>query len=433
MSLARQSQWLLADRIVMVASLFATGVIVARCYGPVGYGAYLIASAVVQTIVGAIASGADVPFVRAFVRAADPGARDAVVRRFALGLLAASGVSGFVIAGIAALSANGLFAGGDGAPDSQLPAGLMLAGLASLPQLPLWLGEWRLRASGQAARIATLRVPLAAAGLCVRLALAAAGVPLWGLVVAIGLEASLVALAMWWRWDDGYPMSPAARPVAVARDPLGEAVRLGVAALLVVAFFRVNPLVVGAVSGVAETARYGAALSLVLAFDVLTSSLSAAAFPRLVGAACEPVASLPDLLRIGRLCALLSTGFVAATVLFGEVALTLVYGEAYRDAYPVLVALSLTTPFTSSAAIRGLYINLLGRSELHVLNALVGLAVLVPGSLWLASAHGALGAAIAMVVACAASGVAASFAFATTRPMGVIQLKSFVPAWGAAR
>jgi hypothetical protein len=38
-----------------------------------------------------------------------------------------------------------------------------------------------------------------------------------------------------------------------------------------------------------------------------------------------------------------------------------------------------------------------------------------------------------MVVASAASGLAASFAFATTRPVGIVQLKSFMPHWIGVR
>jgi O-antigen/teichoic acid export membrane protein len=433
LSLARQSRWLLADRLVMVGSMFVTGVIVARGYGPVVYGSYLIASSVIQTIIGAVGSGADVPFVRAFVAASDAAMRTAVVRRFARGLLIAALVAMVVPVLAAVLVGAGAFGNEAGSSTSGALSGLLLAGIAALPQLPLLLGEWRLRAAGRADRIATLRVPLVVAGLSVRMALVAADVPLWMLVVAIGLEASLVALAMWWRWDDAFE-GPASGPRRdIGRGPLAEAFRQGAASLLVVTFFRINPLIVGAVSGVSETARYGAALSLVLAFDLLTSSVSAAAFPRLVRHGAEPQDSLPALLEIGRTYAALAAGFFVATVLAGGPLLALIYGEPYRDAYPVLLVLAATTLFTSSAAVRGLYINLTGCSELHLMNAAFGLAVLVPCSLWLSASHGALGAAVAMVVASAASGLAASFVFATTRPVGIVQLKSFVPRWIGVR
>jgi O-antigen/teichoic acid export membrane protein len=439
-SLARQSQWLVLDRVALVGSLFATGVLVARGYGPSGYGAYLIASAVLHTVIGVIGSAADVPFVRAFVGAADAAARTSVLRAFGWGLAVASVLAGALIAGVAWLVLAGAFGATAGSPESRMLAGLLFAGLSALPQAPLWLGEWRLRAARQSHRIATVRVPMLLVGLALRIALVAWGLPLWMLVLLIGVETCAVAAAMWWRWDAQAGADalqeravPSGAGTAAAARPLREALRQGAASLLVVVFFRVNPLIVGAVAGIPETARYGAALSLVLAFDVLTSSVTAAAFPRLVGRGAEPSACLPALLRIGRAYAAMAVCFVAGALLFGEQVLAIVYGADYRDAYPVLVVLSATTLFTSSAAVRGLYINLIGRSEFHILNAGLGLAALLPSSLLLASAHGALGAAVAMLAACAASGLLASFAFETTRPVGRVQLKSFLPFRADAR
>jgi O-antigen/teichoic acid export membrane protein len=86
-----------------------------------------------------------------------------------------------------------------------------------------------------------------------------------------------------------------------------------------------------------------------------------------------------------------------------------------------------TTLFTSSALIRSLHINLSGRGELHLFHSLIALAVLIPASFVLSARYGAIGAAGAMVLACAVSGIASSFALPATRGIGRVQIRSFLP------
>jgi O-antigen/teichoic acid export membrane protein len=94
------------------------------------------------------------------------------------------------------------------------------------------------------------------------------------------------------------------------------------------------------------------------------------------------------------------------------------------------VVLGVSSLFTSSGAMRGLYINLIGRSDLHVANALLGLTALLPLSWVLSQHYGALGAAISMSIACALNAIAASFLFEPTRVIGRIQLRAFLPRIG---
>jgi O-antigen/teichoic acid export membrane protein len=450
MSLMRQSAFLFADRLVFAASIFLTGVLVARCYGTEGFGLYVVASAVLQTLVGTIASATEVPFSRSWLSVRGPAERSRVHRDFVralaiAGLLAAVCLSG---AGWLAAKPHRLAAMSDA---MSAPAGLsvmLLAGMVSLLQLPLMPGEWRLRGVGAAASIARTRVPFILVGFTVKLMAAISGVPLWALFALIGLE-SVVLGALLTRSADrlsvgsalsaapaseiasatleSEALSGALSPAAGHPSRFPEALRLGLASLAVVAFFRLNPLIVAAVSSVEEAARYGSAMALIFAFDLVTSSITSAAFPQLVRRRMTPGECLPEFQKLGRIYALLSLGYIAFVAMFGQALLGAVYGDAFVSSYPVLLILACATPFTSSAALRGLYINLAGRSELHLANGLIALAVLAPLSVVWSASHGATGAALAMALACAASGVAASFVFPSTRAIGLVQIRSFIP------
>jgi O-antigen/teichoic acid export membrane protein len=451
MSLMRQSAFLFADRLVFAASIFLTGVLIARCYGSEGFGLYVVASAVLQTLVGTIASATEVPFSRSWLSAGAPATMARVHRDFVRALVIA-GLLAAVCLAVAGwlLDKPDRLAGLTGSMSA--PAGLaamLLAGIVSLAQLPLLPGEWRLRGMGAAASIARTRVPFILVGFAVKLLAAINGLPLWGLFVLIGLE-SVVLGALLTRSADRLSVggADAAAPateienaaalashepsVALAQagghtSRFQEALRLGLAALVVVAFFRLNPLIIAAVSSVEEAARYGSAMALILAFDLVTSSVTSAAFPQLVRRRMTPDECLPEFRRLGRVYALLSLAYIAFVALFGYALLGAVYGKAFESSYPVLLILACATPFTSSAALRGLYINLAGRSELHLANGLIGFAVLAPLSVVWSASHGASGAALAMALACAASGIAASFVFPSTRAIGLVQIRSFIP------
>ena len=76
-----------------------------------------------------------------------------------------------------------------------------------------------------------------------------------------------------------------------------------------------------------------------------------------------------------------------------------------------------------SGAVRGQVIFIVNRPNLHVVNALVGLAVLVPADFILIPLYGALGGAVAVAVASFASSMLTSFLFAETSSVGRLQFR----------
>ena len=445
MSLVKQSATLLADRLVFAASIFLTGLVIARCYGTEGFGLYVIASAILQTMLGTISGSAEMPFSRAYLSTDDLVRRNRLQRNVVLalgaaGLICALGlaIAGWVFSYPERL--KGLGARIEAAPELSL---MLWAGVVALVQTPFLPGDWRLRNNGQALAIARTRVPIIAVWFVVKALAAFNGFPLWSLFVLIGLESVILGVSLT-RAADRLITAPARHGPSdagrLAADPQGartaasggqvsfqEALRHGLAQLVYNAFFRLNPLILASVSSVEETARYGSAQTFIFAFDLIAVSVSAAAFPRLMRSGIRPDDCFTQLRRLGQAYALMSMGFIVFVVLFGQALLGHLYGESFRAAYPALVIFACATLFTSSALIRTLYINLCGRGELHLANNLIALAVLAPASFFLSARYGAVGAAGAMALACAVSGLASSFVMPATRGIGRVQLRSFLP------
>jgi O-antigen/teichoic acid export membrane protein len=444
-SLVKQSATLFVDRVVYAVSIFLTGLLIARCYGTAGFGLYVIASAILQAMLGTISGSAEMPFSRAYLSTDNLAGRERLQRSVVFALTAAAlvcalglGIAGLVFAHPDLLQGFGVRI--DAAPELSL---MLWAGVVALAQMPFLIGDWRLRNSGQASLIARTRVPFVVGWFAVKAIAASNNLPLWVVFMLIGLESVILGILLTRAADrltaprtgKGDPEGCKIRLDTAAGHAessghsvsFPEALRFGLAQLVYNAFVRLNPLILASVSSVEETALYGCAQTFIFAFELLTVSVSAATFPRLMHNGVRPDDCFPQLLRLGQAYALMSVGFIVFVAVLGQPLLALVYGEAFRASYPVLMTFAFTTLFTSSALIRSLHINLSGRGELHLFHSLIALAVLIPASFVLSARYGAIGAAGAMVLACAVSGIASSFALPATRGIGRVQIRSFLP------
>lgn len=426
MKLFGQATWVFADRAAFALSIFATGALIARTYGAQGFGLYVFASAIAQTALGAMSVGVEVPFLRTFVSTTGTAERARLVRSLSRSLCIAAACAGMLM--LSAGSVYGYLVPPPDTDGSNLQQMLWASSLTFV-QLPWHAGEWRLRAHGESSRISRIRAPALCVGFAVKVFLADAGLPLPLMYAVISLEAAIVCLLL----------SVAARRVDAQAPPhcnpdlsapslrRSDVLRQGLGSLVSVMFTRANAVMLGLVSGVDQAGAYGAAFALVMAFDLVTNSISSVALPQILRDRGNQQTQLAFFSRIGRVYAALSAAYVSALIVLGDRLLVLVYGPSWDVVYPVLVALGVSSLFTSSGAMRGLYINLIERSDLHVANALLGLTVLLPLSWMLSQHYGALGAAIAMSVACAFNSIAASFLFEPTRLIGRVQLRAFLP------
>jgi len=201
-----------------------------------------------------------------------------------------------------------------------------------------------------------------------------------------------------------------------------------VAAVVVQLFFRINSLMLGALSpgpkgGLAEAGQYAIAFQIVQLTSMLPSVVFAVAYPRLVALHSENPQRYNEVLR--RLLVWMTAlgyGLAAGAYLVAHPVIDLVFGGKFDRAADILLVLCTSTIFNFSGAVRAQFINIEGMTQYHMVNAALGLAVLIPINLYLIPLQGALGAAWAAVIATFVSGILSSLFFRSTRSFGVSQL-----------
>jgi O-antigen/teichoic acid export membrane protein len=102
------------------------------------------------------------------------------------------------------------------------------------------------------------------------------------------------------------------------------------------------------------------------------------------------------------------------------------FASKFDRASSILTILCISTVFNFSGAVRAQFINIEGVTQYHMLNAALGLGVLVPLSYYLIPISGGVGAAVAAAVATFISGVLSSLLLPRTRRFGIDQLRALL-------
>ena len=171
-------------------------------------------------------------------------------------------------------------------------------------------------------------------------------------------------------------------------------------ALLQLAHFRIDTLMLGALRPYTEVADYEAAVKLLAAAQFVIYPFSSVFFP-----ICSRLAATADWPGLEKLYkrllnrALAAGVAVAAAVLvLAGIALPFVYGEDYADAVPLLRVLYVTVPSLYAGAVSVFVINAMHLERRGVTVMAVGLGANVALNAALIPAFGALGAAWTTVV-----------------------------------
>ena len=114
-----------------------------------------------------------------------------------------------------------------------------------------------------------------------------------------------------------------------------------------------------------------------------------------------------------------------AYLLAGTV-LPLIFGPASGAATTSVIMMVAASVIASSAALRSQLIYILDLPRLHVWNALLGLAILIPLGNYLIPQFGAEGAAIGFAIGLLVSGVLTSFLYRQTRDAGISQVLALI-------
>lgn len=183
-----------------------------------------------------------------------------------------------------------------------------------------------------------------------------------------------------------------------SRGLLGESWALGVMALAMAGFYRVDQIIVQGLAGAAANGLYGAATRVVFTATVGGSLVMLAAYPELSRAAASRE-GYPSVYRRVLVLAL-GVGAAAGAVVFlaADPIVTLLYGDGYSGAVPLLRILSLVI-IANSLTLVGMYsASALGRERRSLFLAAAMIFGNLAGNLWLVPKFGAVGAAWMSVV-----------------------------------
>lgn len=405
-----------AERLLSLGLNFLVLLAVARLHGPAEFGQFAYAWAIVQFVSIMLVAGIEPVMVRALVL--DTGRRPAVLGS------AAALLCGVLVVGLALLAPVLLEAPGSDS-GAATRVGLVLA--AGLLPLPLLVIEQTLRADRRADRVAKARISAALVTLLAKVSLLVADAPLHWLAVAFAAEMWLVA-AFYVRDAAGSPIAPQRWSVdAGLVRSLGRALAPAAgSALVVTLFFRVNHLLLPRTQGYSALGQYALAMNVVQVFDTMLGALVSAAYPGMVssGAAGSQDRLLAQVRQLARVFTAAAYGLLLLVLLLAPFVVVPLFGPGYAQVPQILAVLAIAAVCTSSALARAQFLNARGWQTYHLWNALIGLAVLVPTSLWATAAFGAIGAAWAHAAGCAAAGLLATFVFRGTRPVGWIQVRA---------
>jgi O-antigen/teichoic acid export membrane protein len=199
-----------------------------------------------------------------------------------------------------------------------------------------------------------------------------------------------------------------------------------VSSVVVLLFFRINHILVARLASYTELGKYSVAFQIVQAASLPMVVLTAA-YPRLVEL---HKADNPHFRKVMDWLYFTSAvgGYAVCilTFLLSDAVVSRVFGQRYTGTGPILSILMVSMLFNYLGNVRAQEININNAPSYHLINATIGLAVLVPTSIVLTTKFHAVGAAFGTAIASFVSGVLTSFIFPRTRDAGWAQLRSLV-------
>lgn len=406
------------ERFTYLVVSFFVFPIVARAYGPEVLGRYSLAQTIVTLVTPFLAAGAEAIVIRDLVRR--QGDRGPVAGSAALMLAI------FTVPAVAApiVYANVVFAG-----DPVMLDLVWWMAIAFVPT-PVYVIDFLWKAEVRPAYAVLPRLLIMPLALAAKAVAARAGLS----IVMIGaittaeawISAMLVAIVY----------LSARRPEerwGIDREALRtlflQTFPAMVSWLVGMVFFRITHLMLAWLADYRQVGIYSVAFQLIQIPNVLPTIVLATCYPRLVALKDEyPERYREYLDKLLSFFSLAGWALVAAILLLGNWGVTRLFGSSFAGSGPVLLLLSAATLINFSGVVRGQVIFIANRPNLHVVNALIGLAVMVPANLVLIPGYGAVGGAASVAIASFVASMLTSFLFPETGWVGRLQFRRlFLP------
>ncbi|MGV6848746.1 MAG: oligosaccharide flippase family protein [Marinibacterium sp.] len=272
-----------------------------------------------------------------------------------------------------------------------------------------WNQEWYLQAREQINRISvgqTLRTLTFAT--LVFLFVKGGDDVLW-----VGI-AELVSVALWVGYLLYSQIGLGVRPGWVfhgarAKGFLTQSTPLGVSAFAWGVAQFVPPIVVAFFSGLAEAAILAVAQRIVTSLQTVNYIYHFAFYTALIERFRQSVEALRKLIRASiRVLAWAAIGPAVVCAVYGSQVMVLIFGDTYSDAGLAFGILIFTIPFHLSSGHQRWTLTTIGEQKAVLVANLTGAATAVVGSILVVPFYGAVGAAVASVLATVATWVAAT-------------------------
>ena len=382
-----------------VAVGFISTVVVARALGPSAKGSYDLA--VVCAGLTAMVIGLSLP--GGIILAVARGLASPVpLLRVLLGIAMAQVVLAFVLLGAISVSpltsallpvdrsplAIGMIAALVGAMSALAYARSTLVGLQQIVSAN-WRDVW--------GRIATLALVLGALALGGLLDYRPTPLLILGLTVAGAILSCVFMIQAVLRIDLPRQSRSGLRQVVRYASPLY------VGNLVQFLNYRLDLFLVAAFVGVREVGLYALAVTLGQLTWIVSNSVATVLLPRV--ASSSPIDGARQAARLTRIALLIGLACAVALALIASPLVHIVFGQAYADAVPALLALLPGVVTFVAVKVLASYIVGIGRPQINLIVAVIGLAATVSMDFILIPHLGAVGAAIASTVSYSLSAI----------------------------
>src|SRR5579859_3602591 len=404
------------ERFTYLVVSFFVYPIIARAYGAEELGRYSLAQTIVSLVTPFLAAGAEAIVIRDLVRRKDDRGGVAGSAALLLALFTVPAVSAPIV------YASTLY------PDDPIMIDLVWWLAIAFVPTPTYVIDFLWKAELRPAYSVLPRLLIMPLALVAKAVAARAGLSIVAICIITTAEAWISAALV------AIVYLSARRPEerwGVERDALrvlfwqvAPAMLSWLAGLV---FFRITHLMLGWLSNYREVGLYSVAYQLIQIPNVLPTIVLATCYPRLVALKDEQPERYTEYLdKLLSFFSFAGWGLIAVILLFGDWGVAHLFGSGFAGSGPVLLFLSAATLVNFSGAVRGQVIFIANRPNLHAINALIGLAVMVPLNLLLIPLYGAVGGAAAVAVASFAASMLTSFLFPDTGWVGRLQFRRLI-------
>ncbi len=377
------ASWLLLERVVLLVVAFFVNVWFVRYLGPVQFGQYSYALSFAALFAAIAALGMDTVVVRELTRCPE---EEGEILGTALRLRTAAGVVAWLATAVAAFPAR----------EDALTRWLI--GIVGANSVFIGAGvfDFQFQARIRAKRVVLVRLGIALAAQAARIALIAAGAPLWSFAALFVANGAGTAAATWvlYKAGDGRGrrLSWSGRWVRVL---LADSWPMVFVALSIATYLRIDQVILAALAGDRENGIYAPAAALSELWYFIPVAIGGSAYPVIVKARAEMTPELFERKMQGFYDGMAAVAYAIAIpiALAAGPIVRIMYGADFARAGDVLRVHVLSLVLVSLGFARGRYLIAANHIRFTLVATMSGAIVNVGLNLLLVPRWGALGAA----------------------------------------